>query len=219
MNIERKTVEIFTKKNKPFKKPKFKKVTKYLFCPEIWDQIKEYLIVFNPRFHFYVYSFAQTIEEDDDADELYTIRSITFNVFDFTKFNKKTKYNLILTTTQDTTSNNLLINYVSKVEFVHKEINELNLQLGYVYKNILSNPDGERNVLTEDDFNYGLDCITTDNKIKYEFDKWKHEIQDKTDYLFLKKFLTRRDQADKILCVEKYLKELLNDKYKIRKTT
>jgi len=223
MNIARKTVEIFTKKNRPFKNPRFKQATEYLFCPEIWDQIKNYLIVFNPRIKFYTYSFAQSIDEtnqlqedygNDFDDNLQIIRSITFNVFDFSKFNKNSKYHLILTTTQGTTSNRLLINYNSRVEFVDKEINELNLQLGYVYKNILSNPDVERNVLTDDDFNYGLDGITTDNKIIYEFNKWKHEIQDKTDYLFLKKFLTKQDQADKILCIDKYLRELLNDKYK-----
>jgi hypothetical protein len=228
MNKENKKIELLTKKGKSFKTPRSYTVTECLFCGEIWDQIKEYLIMFNPRFHFYVYSFAQSIDETDQLQEDYgndfddnpqTIRSITFNVFDFSKFNKNSKYHLILTTSQDTTSNNLLINYNSRVEFVDKEINELNLQLGYVYKNILSNHDGERNVLTDDDFNYGLDGITTDNKIMYELNKWKHEIQDKTDYLFLKKFLTRRDQSDKILCVENYLRELLNNKYKIRKTT
>lgn len=215
MNKETKRIELLTKKNKPFKNPRFKQVTEILFCFEIWDQIKEYLIVFNPRFDFYAYSFAQSIDETDQLQEGYgdTIRSITFNVFDFSKFNKKSKYHLILTTSQDTTSNNLLINYDSRVEFVDEKINELNLQLGYVYKNILSNPDESRNILTEDDFNFALEGITKDNKIMYEFDKWKHYIKYKTDYTFLKHFLTRRDQVDKILCVETYLRELLNDKY------
>lgn len=217
MDKSMKLIEMLTKKGKSYKTAKYAIVTEYLFVPEIWDEIKAYLITFNPKMIFYSYSFAQTIEEDndDDNDELYSIREITFNVCDFSKFSKKSKCHLILTDTQDTTSDNEIINYKSRVEFVDKDINELNLQLGYVYKNILSNPDGNRNVLTEDDFNYGCDGITTDNKIKYEFFKWKHEIQIKTDYKFLKKFLLRRSHPDKIICVDNYLKHLLKQKYKL----
>jgi hypothetical protein len=219
MNKDIRTVEILTKKNRPFKIPRFRKVTEYIFCDEIWNQIKEYLIIFNPKFHFYNYSFSESIMEDDTDEYNFNeiIRTISFGVFDFTKFNQNSKYHLILQNTEDVTSNNQIIKYPSKLEFVSKESNDINLQLGFISHKCYSQNDYTMYQLNTANIDLRLDELNTDNKIKWEFTQWKENIKDKVDYHILDRFLELNKHHDKLIIVEKYLRELLNNKYKIRK--
>jgi hypothetical protein len=91
------------------------------------------------------------------------------------------------------------------------------LQIGFISHQCYLHSEYSSPELNADDIDFGLDRLNTDNKIKWEFIQWKENIKNGLDYHTLDRFLELNKQRDKLIIVEKYLRELLYDKYKIRK--